>query len=43
MSHNVTTYDLQEAIATSIKEELTKSMTTFGFTILQALVNDIRP
>lgn len=33
----------KEAIATSIKEELTKSMTNFGFTILQALVNDIRP
>eukprot|EP00775_Hariotina_reticulata_P002839 gene2839-3132_t len=33
----------KEAIALSIKEELTKSMGAFGFDILQALVNDIAP
>jgi len=33
----------KEAIARSIKEELTKSMGVFGFDILQALVNDIAP
>jgi hypothetical protein len=33
----------KEAIASSIKDELTKSMSVFGFRILQALVNDIRP
>eukprot|EP00879_Flechtneria_rotunda_P000637 GHRR01000750.1.p1 GENE.GHRR01000750.1~~GHRR01000750.1.p1 ORF type:complete len:298 (+),score=108.21 GHRR01000750.1:178-1071(+) len=33
----------KEAIARSIKEELTKSMSNFGFDILQALVNDIAP
>ena len=33
----------KEAIANSIREELTKSMSIFGFNILQALVNDIRP
>ncbi len=26
----------------SVKEELTKSMTTFGFSIIQSLVTDIR-
>ncbi|KAI8463196.1 MAG: flagellar associated protein [Monoraphidium minutum] len=33
----------KEAIASSIREELTKSMSSFGFNILQALVNDIEP
>eukprot|EP00877_Chromochloris_zofingiensis_P007450 jgi/Chrzof1/2959/Cz12g06030.t1 len=33
----------KEAIARSIREELTKSMGTFGYEILQALVNDIAP
>lgn len=33
----------KEAIAMSIKEELTKSMTGFGYIIIQALVNDIDP
>ncbi|GBF99109.1 hypothetical protein Rsub_11918 [Raphidocelis subcapitata] len=33
----------KEAIATSIRDELTKSMERYGFKILQALVNDIRP
>ncbi|WIA14777.1 hypothetical protein OEZ85_003261 [Tetradesmus obliquus] len=33
----------KEAIARSIRNELTKSMGTFGFDILQALVNDIAP
>ncbi len=33
----------KEAIANSIREELAKSMAAFGFNILQALVNDIRP
>lgn len=33
----------KEAIASSIRDELTKSMNRFGFNILQALVNDIRP
>eukprot|EP00878_Enallax_costatus_P002890 GHUV01003084.1.p1 GENE.GHUV01003084.1~~GHUV01003084.1.p1 ORF type:complete len:209 (+),score=53.42 GHUV01003084.1:324-950(+) len=33
----------KEAIAMSIKQELTKSMGSFGFDILKALVNDIQP
>lgn len=33
----------KEAIANSIREELAKSMSIFGFSIRQALVNDIRP
>jgi len=33
----------KEEIARNIKEELTKSMETYGFHIIQALVNDINP
>jgi regulator of protease activity HflC (stomatin/prohibitin superfamily) len=33
----------KEEIAKNIKEELTKSMSSFGFIIIQALVNDIDP
>ena len=33
----------KEEIAHSVKEELTKSMTSFGFSIIQTLVTDIEP
>ncbi len=33
----------KEEIAKDIKEQLTKSMSVFGFMIIQALVNDIDP
>jgi regulator of protease activity HflC (stomatin/prohibitin superfamily) len=33
----------KEQIAKDVKEELTKSMTEFGYQILQALVTDIEP
>lgn len=31
----------KEEIAQSVKDELTKSMTAFGFSIIQSLVTDI--
>ncbi len=33
----------KEEIAHSVKEELTKSMSSFGFMIIQTLVTDIEP
>jgi regulator of protease activity HflC (stomatin/prohibitin superfamily) len=33
----------KEEIAQDVKEELTKSMETFGFQIIQTLVTDIEP
>lgn len=36
-------FTTKEEIAMSVKEELTKSMTTFGFSIIQSLVTDISP
>merc|ERR1711966_31290 len=33
----------KEQIATSVKEELTKSMNSFGYSIINALVTDINP
>jgi len=36
-------FESKEEIASSIKEELTKSMSTYGFLIIHALVTDIEP
>ncbi|KAK9821108.1 hypothetical protein WJX81_006246 [Elliptochloris bilobata] len=36
-------FTTKEEIAHSVKEELTKSMTSFGFSIIQTLVTDIEP
>eukprot|EP00884_Botryococcus_braunii_P018486 jgi/Botrbrau1/5320/Bobra.0391s0031.1 len=36
-------FTTKEEIAQSVKDELTKSMTTFGFSIIQSLVTDISP
>lgn len=37
------TFDSKDDIALSVKAELTKAMTTFGFQIIQTLVTDIAP
>ncbi len=45
-SHSTTIVVLlqtKEEIAHSVKEELTKSMSSFGFMIIQTLVTDIEP
>lgn len=36
-------FEAKEEIASNIKEELTKCMTGYGFSILHALVTDIEP
>jgi len=36
-------FETKEEIALAVKEELTKSMHDFGYTILQALITDIDP
>ena len=40
---NLDVFEAKEEIAHTIKEELTKSMTGYGFLILHALVTDIEP
>ena len=41
--HRVDALQTKEEIAHEVKEQLTKSMTNFGFMIIQTLVTDIEP